>query len=205
VETAEGCIDIMTLGVFLEFSDALSRPHYFGTISKHEVVEENVARWKFRQFLRWYRFNYAVTCNGYVMDIGYMANRFLIRYAVALVTYTNRFRDELNGKHLNSKSMRVAILNHFHSDWPELIEAFRQMEKESSAPSLVWDAPPFEVIRLRQETPALQDVDEFKAYVPGPPDDESDDDQVEHPRAAKRRRTEGSGKALESTCQFIFY
>src|ERR1700733_3037697 len=85
VESYDGCLDVMTLGAFLEFSTAVSRPHYTGSISKDEQEEENAARWKYRRFLRHCQFHYAVKYSGALVDINYIACRILIQYAAALV------------------------------------------------------------------------------------------------------------------------
>ena len=218
VGTCEGCIDILTLGAFLEFSPAVSRPHYSRTISLQEVEEENAARWKYRQFLRWYQFNYVVGVHGSVYDTNYMANYTLLQYAVALVKYARKFQEELSGELLNAKSLRTAVLNHLHQDWPELTEAFLEKEKEEGhvGLSLVWPWGPFEVIRRREETEVRQDSFEHSVYVPLPPDDDSADDSADDgvddsmddeqdSAAAKRKRDGKAGRDWNcSLNRFIF-
>jgi hypothetical protein len=185
----------LTLGAFLEFATAVSRPHYSRTISKLEVEEENVARWKYRQFLRWYQSKYVAKSKDNVFDINYVANFVLVQFAVALVLYAKKFENDLGKQPLNAKSLRLAVLNHLHQDWPELVEAFLKKEQSdgSSRLSLVWPGIPFTLLRRRQGTMALQDSVGCPVYIPLPPDEDSTDDDQDSGRA-KRKRDDGAGR-----------
>jgi hypothetical protein len=197
VKTSDGCIDILTLGAFLEFATAVSRPHYYRTISNHEQEEENVARWKYRQLLRWYQFEYVAKADGAYVDINFLANFILVQFAVALVKYAKKFEKDLSGGHLNAKSLRAAVLNHLLQDWPELTEAFRQKEKdEGLVQPLVWHGVEFEISR-RRGINALQDSLVQPLYIPLPPDDDSSDENQDDDQdsgRAKRKRDDGAGR-----------
>jgi hypothetical protein len=171
ITTSTGLLDIVMVGNVLEFSDALSRPYYAGKVSKEVVEEENVARWRYRQLIKWFSSRYVLVFDGKFVNPWYLVHMSLAQFSATLIAYMETWEMKAaEAKGCTPKRFRLAVFNHLRRQWLELVPKFDQLSKGKASQSLAWDGPKFEVLH-REEMPQdqisseLRDLESFKVFV----------------------------------------
>jgi hypothetical protein len=180
ITTSTGLLDIVMVGNVLEFADALSRPYYAGKVPKEVTEEENVARWRYRQFIKWFSSRFVLVFDGKFVNPWYLVRMSLAQFSATLCAYMETWETkEANAKGCTPKRFRLAVFNHLRRQWLELVPKFDQLTKgKKSSASFAWGGPSFEVLR-REQMPQgqisseLRDLESFKVFV-----GDVDEDQV---------------------------
>ena len=159
------------VGNVLEFADALSRPYYAGKVPKEITEEENVARWRYRQLVKWFSSRYVLVFDGKLVSPWYLVRMSLAQFAATLCAYMETWEMKaVDAKGCTPKQFRLAVFNHLRRQWLELVPKFDQLCEGNASQSFAWSGPKFEVLN-RAEMPQgqisseLRDLASFKVFV----------------------------------------
>jgi hypothetical protein len=136
------------VGNVLEFADALSRPYYAGNVAKDVLEEENVARWRYRQLIRWFSKNFVLLFNNSYVNPWYLVRMSITQFAATLCAYMETWKMKgIETKGCTPKKFRLAVFNHLRRQWVGLIPKFDELSDDKPSPTFAWNGPEFQVIR----------------------------------------------------------
>jgi hypothetical protein len=160
---------VVIVGNVLEFSDALSRPYFLGKVDDQVKEEENVARWRYWQFIKWFAANFVLVIGNSIVSPWYVVHLSLVHFAASLCGYMTRWKTAPEIKGCNLKKYRKTVLDHLRRYWPELILKFEVLVKDPP-PSFAWRGPDFQILprkQLSEEQAASEvyDLNSDKVFV----------------------------------------
>jgi hypothetical protein len=136
ITTTIGFLDIVVVGNVLEFNNALSWPIFAGKVDKEVQEEGHVARWRYRQLIKWFSTNYVLVFGNSVVSPWYVVHRSLVCFAASLCGYMARWKMAPDIKGCTQTKYRKTVLDHLRQNWPELIPKFKVLMK-NPPPSLL--------------------------------------------------------------------
>jgi hypothetical protein len=146
VTSAEGLLDMISLGCLIEFSNPLDQRLYLNEAIPHDEQEEiEAAMTRYRRFITWYQERFFVVIENEWINPSYLFSRRMVDFAATLVRYvTEQEKDfhlgALTPHTLTQGSITRHLLNHFREGWSELTETFLEVKKYPS-PHLYYDGP----------------------------------------------------------------
>jgi hypothetical protein len=171
VSTPNGLLDVILVGNIIEFADALSRPYYAGKVPKDVLEEENVARWRYRQLIRWIANNFVLVFENSYVNPWYLVHMSIAQFAATLCAYMETWKMKGNeAKGCTPKKFRLAVFNHLRRQWLGLIPKFDELSNDQASPTFAWNGPEFQVLR-RNKLPQgvvfteLADLESYKVSV----------------------------------------
>jgi hypothetical protein len=154
ISTADGLLDLISVGCLVELSQALDeRTYTYGTIAEDEQDEIDAATTRYRLFMRWYAKRFVIIMNNEWINAHYIFKRRLVDFGATMVRYA---REQLTDTHaapdlprhqLTASKMSKLIELHLSSGWPDLVHAFLTA-KTNASPRLYYTGPKIELKRL---------------------------------------------------------
>jgi hypothetical protein len=166
ISTRIGILDIVMVGNVLEFADALSRSYYTGKAEKGIPEEENVARWRYRQLMKWYSTKYVLKFDKSYVNPWYLVYLSIVRFASTLCAYVTRWRSNLE-EGVSPVKFRTAVSNHLRRNWSALIPKYESLAQNAPR-SFAWSGPDFEVVprgKLPRDVIELKDLENERVFV----------------------------------------
>jgi hypothetical protein len=143
------------VGNVLEFAEALSRPHFAGKERKDILEEQNVAKWRYRQLLKWIAQTFVLDFDGCHVNPTYLAMLSMVRFGAALCAYMARWKGRTSIKGCTLVKFRLTVQTHLRRHWPELMPKFNELEKDPPS-SFAWYGPDFQILK-RENLPNMVD------------------------------------------------
>ena len=152
VSTIDGLLDFITVGCYVEFSQALDERTYTGgTISHDEIEEIEAATTRYRRFIAWFGHRFYLVINKEWLNPQYLFKRRLIDFAATMVLYVQEQMGDTHlaevPKHtLTDKRIHAYMEMHLTTAYPDVIPAFNAA-CESPSRRLYYSGPTIELRR----------------------------------------------------------
>ena len=134
------------VGNLLEFSQVFSHAADLEQESPETLEEQNVARWRYRQFMGWFASTHTISFDGSFVNPWYVAHRSLIEFGSSLCAYKEVRSKEIPDATLTADRLQKMVTQHIKSDWPTLLPRFLQL-LQSPTRFFRWTGPKFDICR----------------------------------------------------------
>jgi hypothetical protein len=144
IMTHQGLCDFMLLGNIIEFTPVLI--HRKDTKNEDSQIEkeEDVARWKYRHFIKWFRSKYVILVGDLPCDTWQVFGRSLSHFAATIFKYKDCWLE-----HHKDMIPPQDVSSHLGDDWRQFVPLF--LESLGTKPHvLCWTGPEIRV-RPREE------------------------------------------------------
>jgi hypothetical protein len=159
ISTADGLLDLISVGCLVELSQALDECTYTqGTILDDEQDEIDAATTRYRLFITWYAARFVIIMNNEWINAHYIFKRRLVDFGATMVRYVREQSTDTHAcpdlpRHqLTAAKMAKLIQLHLSSGWSDLLYPFL-IAKTDASPYLYYTGPKIELRRL---TPLLR-------------------------------------------------
>jgi hypothetical protein len=163
ITTQNGLLDMVMAGNIVEFAEVLNRQHYKKTVSKHELEEENVMRWRFRLFIKWFSATYVTYVGGQQVHASYIFNKSLIQFAATLVGYIKLKPKSTGVKEITPIQMQTAISMRFRRSHSELFAAYVS-RLGLPVSSFAWPGPDIKIVLRDKHHPLSMDPIDIESH-----------------------------------------
>jgi hypothetical protein len=138
----------MMLGNIIELVEAfaLSSSVRYEDERPDIVEEEDVARWRYRQFFAWVAANHVAVMKGSIVSPWYLFQRSILEFASSLCAYKTACPKKQHEYPYTPEMLREKTTDYFKSQWPMLVPRFRQL-LQSPTGLFTWTGPRFKIWR----------------------------------------------------------
>jgi hypothetical protein len=130
VSTIDGLFDLITVGCYIELSQAFDERTYINQVIPDDEMEEiEAATTRYRRFITWFSHRFYLVIDNEWVNPQYLFKRRLIDLAATVVLYVkqesaNTHLADVPGHTLTDKRILALIQVHLASGYPDLIPTF---------------------------------------------------------------------------------
>jgi hypothetical protein len=144
ITTHQGLCDVMILGNIIEFTPMLLSKSDKKVPNPQITEEEDVARWKYRRFIKWFQSKYMVLIGKSPCNAWKVFDQSFAHFAATVSNYKYKWlKDNRNMCHPKN------ILEFLRQDWPHLVSLVSELQA-AGTPTLGWTGPQITVTRRNE-------------------------------------------------------
>jgi hypothetical protein len=144
IRTQDGLLDVIMVGSLIELAEIINRSHYEKTETDQEREEENVMRWRYRLFIKWFVSNYTTRLDNELVNPTYVFYKHFLQVAAALVIYMKQCPKVTGLSNISPLQVQSDISRRIRRSNPELFAAFTRLLATGPS-SFGWTGPAIEI------------------------------------------------------------
>jgi hypothetical protein len=176
-------MDVIMVGNVIELADILNRRHYTKDATAIEQEEENVIRWRYRLFAKWFIMNYTTYVGDKLVNPGYIFKRSLVQFMAAISSYVKSSPNSTGIKGVTPLLVQSKISHFIRRCYNELFREYARILGKTAS-DFSWIGPDITVSKRDKDRPLSSDpmdLDSDPVYHEVWEDEEKSSDDDEGP------------------------